>query len=89
MFSQWVRSIGAPLGRLNWPQVSGVWGIFKRERTARNRIRTANTGKIKRMNAVYHDTAMGYAAKKPVTVSSAVWSAVITCSMTSASFSSK
>ena len=59
IFSQWVRGMGAPLGRLSCPQVSGVWGIFRREPTARYRIKTASTGKRKRTKAVYHSTAIG------------------------------
>ena len=59
MFSQWVRGMGAPLGRLSWPQVSGVRGIFNSDRMARYRISTASAGNKKRTKAAYHSTASG------------------------------
>ena len=65
MFSQWVRGMGAPLGRLSWAQVSGVVGRRSRDRTARSKMRMASTGKRKRAMAVYQFPTAGCAARKP------------------------
>ena len=79
MFSQWVRGRDVPLGRLSWPQFSGVWGIRSRERTARYRISTASAGKRNRTKAIYHSPASGYAASRPVRLSSSVCRNSIRC----------
>ena len=89
IFSQWVSSSGAPLGRLSCPQVSGVWGIRSRDRTARYRISTAGTGNRKRAMAVYQAPASGFAASHAVTASNTACKGAVITSISTASFFEK
>ena len=64
MFSQWVRGMPLPLGRLSWAHISGVWGIRSNDRIARTRIRADSTGNSNRTMAVYQPAANGSAASQ-------------------------
>lgn len=88
IFSQWVSCSGVPLGRLSWPQISGVWGTFSSDRNARNKMRNATTGNKKRTNAVYQLPTSGWAVKNAVTPLSSVCSGAVRLSISSVSFPS-
>ena len=81
MFSQWVRRMGVPLGRLSCPQVSGVWGIRSKDRTARKTIKIARTGNTKRINAIYHCPAMGHRSSSRHTVSTSACAGAVNISI--------
>lgn len=78
--------MGAPLGRLSWPQVYGVWGMFSSDRMARYRMKNASTGSKKRTKAIYHSPTRGYFAKDAVNAVSGADSSAESRSNPSASF---